>query len=238
MGQLEKIAGEVDQREDMTRPAMQRPAVTCILQPYSGLSNTVSARSLELPEKMQDEYQRACMALQSKKGNEAEKHLRKALQYSPDALGWVVLGKLLEAAERWDEAAKACTEAIVHDPYYWPAEVCLAEIDGNHGKWKECLEESNRALSLSQDSRRYAYYLSAFALFNLQQINDAESRALEAAKLDGDHQLPAVGLLLARIHWLTGDPSSLQLDRIGETVPLPESGQGQQVTPVLLADRR
>jgi tetratricopeptide (TPR) repeat protein len=236
--QLEEIANEINQREDMTRPAMQRPTVTCILQPYPGLSNTVSARSLALPEKMQDEYQRACMALKSKKGTEAEKHLRKALRYSPDALGWVMLGRLLEVMERWDEAAKACAEAVIQDPYYWPADVCLAEINAYQQKWKEAVEASNRAVSLSQESKRFASYISAFALLNLQQLSDAESRALEAAKLDGDHQLPGLGLLLVRIHQVKGDIADLEVDRINEKVASNGSEERQQEAPVLLADRR
>jgi tetratricopeptide (TPR) repeat protein len=158
-----------------------------------------------MPEKAQNEYQRACFALQSKKSTEAEKHLRKALQYSPDALGWVSLGKILEATDRWEEATKACTEAVVRDPSYWPAEVCLAEISVGEQKWKDAVDESNRAVSLNLESRRFAYYISAIALFNLHQTRDAESRALEAEKLDGDHQLPALRLVLAWIDEAKGD---------------------------------
>jgi predicted Zn-dependent protease len=189
----------------MGQRGMQRPQQTCIVEPYPGSSNSVSVRSLAVPEKVQNEYQRACTALQSKKLAESEKHLRKALQYSPDAYGWVMLGKVLEATERWEEATKACTEAVVHDPSYWPAQICLAELDARKLKWKDSLEESNRAVSLSVESKRFAYYISAIALFNLNQIGDAESRALEAEKLDGDHQLPPLRLVLARIEEVKGD---------------------------------
>jgi tetratricopeptide (TPR) repeat protein len=149
-----------------------------------------------------------------------------------------MLGRLLEATERWDEAAKACAEAVIQDPYYWAADVCLAEVDAHQQKWKEAVEASNRAVSLNQESKRFAYYISAFALLNLQQLNDAESRALEAAKLDGDHQLPGLGLLLARIHQVKGDITNLEVDRINETVALNGSEQRQQEVPALLADRR
>jgi tetratricopeptide (TPR) repeat protein len=194
-------------------------------------------RSLELPEKMQDEYQRACIALKSQKRTEAEKHLRKALQYSPDALGWVMLGRLFEITDRWDEAAKACAEAVIEDPYYWAADVCLAEIDAHQHKWKESVEASNRAVSLSPESKRFAYYVSAIALLNLQQLSDAESRALDAAKLDVDHQLPGLGLLLVRIHHVRSYITDLEVDRINETVPSDGPEQRQQEVLVLLADR-
>jgi tetratricopeptide (TPR) repeat protein len=176
------------------------------MEPYPGLSNTVSVRSLEVPEKVQDEYDRACTAFQSRKYAESEKHLRKALQRSSlDASGWVMLGRVLEFAEQLDEASKACSEAVLHDPSYWPATVCLAEIDARKQKWTTALEESNRAVSLNQDSKRFAYYIGAFALFNLDKMPDAESRALEAERLDGDHQLVPLRLLLARIDEVKGD---------------------------------
>ncbi|HEY4048340.1 MAG TPA: tetratricopeptide repeat protein, partial [Acidobacteriaceae bacterium] len=140
MRELEELANETYQKENETPPAMRNKTITCILQPYPGLSNTVALRSLEVPEKVHNEYQKACTALQSEKLPEAEKHLRKALQlYSSDPLGWVMLGRLLEAKQGWDEARQACSEAAVHNPSYWPADVCIAEIDAQQQKWSDSL---------------------------------------------------------------------------------------------------
>lgn len=206
MRELEDLANEMYERQSQAPPATQAAAVTCTLQPYPGPSNTVSLRSLQVPDKVQNEHQKACTALRSENLAESEKHLRKALQlYSPDALGWVMLAKVLEANQRWDEASRACSEAIVHDPSYWPAVLCIAEIDAREQKWTESLELSNRALSLNVDSKRFAYYLSAIALVNLDKVGDAESRALEAERLDSDHQLPPLRLVLARIDEVKGD---------------------------------
>ena len=202
---MEELSNEMDQRGVMGGPVGQRPPRTCMLEPFSGSSKTVSVQSLQVPEKVQNEYERACTALRSKKLAESEKHLRKAVQYSPDAFGWVMLGRILEATERWDEARNACTEGIVHDPSYWPAQMCLAEIDAQNKRWKASLDESNRAVSLSLESKRFAYFVSALALFNLDKLSDAESRALEAKRLDVDHQLTPVHLLLAQIDEFKGD---------------------------------
>jgi tetratricopeptide (TPR) repeat protein len=204
--QLEEVADQMYQRDSTTERVIQRPQQTCILQPYPGMSNTVSVRSLEVPDKVQNEYQRACTALQFQKFADAEKHLRKALQlHSADALGWVMLGRIMQVTERLEEGTKACTEAVVHDPSYWPAQICLAEIDAREQRWSNSLEESNRAVSLNQESKRFAYYISALALFNLNKVSDAESRALEAERLDRDHLLPPLQLLLARIKEFKGD---------------------------------
>jgi len=203
--QLQELSNELDQRNMTDGRVTQHPALTCVLEPFPGLSKTVSVKTLQVPEKVQNEYERACTALRSKKLAESEKHLRKAVQYSPDAFGWVMLGKILEATDRWDEARSACMEGVVHDPSYWAAELCLAEIDVRMQRWKASLDESNRAVSLSQESKRFAYFVSALALFNLNQVSDAESRALEAKKLDVDHQLTPLHLLLAQIDELKGD---------------------------------
>ena len=203
--QLEELSGEIDQRGVMDQRVRQGPPLTCMLEPFPGLSKTVSVQSLQVPEKVQNEYERACTALRSKKLADSEKHLRKAVQYSPDAFGWVMLGKILEATERWNEARNACMEGVVHDPSYWPAQMCLAEIDVRNKRWKASLDESNRAVSLSQESKRFAYFVSALALFNLDKVSDAESRALEAKRLDADHQLTPLHLLLAQIDELKGD---------------------------------
>jgi tetratricopeptide (TPR) repeat protein len=203
--QLDELSNEIDQKRIMDEPVRQRPPLTCIFEPFPGLSKTVSVHSLQVPEKVQNEYERACTALRSKKLAESEKHLRKAVQYSPDAFGWVMLGKILEETERWDEARNACIEGVVHDPSYWPAQICLAEIDARTQRWKASLDESDRAVSLSLESKRFAYFVSALALFNLDQVSEAESRALEAKRLDVDHQLPPLHLLLAQIDELKGD---------------------------------
>lgn len=65
--------------------------------------------------------------------------------------------------------------------------------------------ESDRAVSLSLESKKFAYFVSALVLFDLDRVNDAESRALEAKSLDVDHQLPPLHLLLAQIDELKGD---------------------------------
>lgn len=206
MRQLEELGNDVYERDGMSRAPVQRSQPTCLLHPYPGLAKMVSVHSLEIPEKVQSEYNKACTALQSQKLADAEKHLRKALQRSSvDALGWVMLGRILELTNRLDEAREACSQAALHEPSYWPATVCLAEIDSRMQKWSDSLAESNRAVSLSQESKRFAYYIGAIALFNLNKRSDAESRALEAERLDGAHEVLPLRLLLAQFAEVRGD---------------------------------
>lgn len=203
---------EIEQQREqgnstVATPTQPQPQV-CTMRPYQGMSDTVSMRSLKAPDKVQSEYRKACTALAAKNSAESEKHLRKALQLdSLDPVGWVMLGRVLQAKEQFDQASDACSQAALHDPSYWPARLCLAEIAGHERKWMESLAESDRAVSLNLESKRLAYYVSAVALFNLDNLHDAESRALEAVRLDRDHQVLDLQLLVAKIDEVKGDIS-------------------------------
>lgn len=208
MRRLTDLWNQIDQGNSSVATPTQRPPDACIMQPYPGMPNTVSVRSLAVPDKAQSEYQKACTALEAHKLTASEKHLRKALQIdSFDAVGWVMLGRVLLAEDQLDQASDACSHAVVRDPSYWPAELCLAEIDGREEKWTNSLAECNRTVSLNLGSKKVAYYVSAIALFNLDKVGDAESRALEAEQLDRDHQMPPLQLLLAKIDERKGDIS-------------------------------
>jgi tetratricopeptide (TPR) repeat protein len=207
-GGLTELTRELDQRNSTVVLSNQRPPDTCLLEPYPGLSRTASVQSLKVPGKAQNEYQKACTALAARRFTESEKHLRKALlRNSFDANGWVMLGRVLEAEEQFDQASEACSQAVVRDPSYWPAHLCLAEIDGYKQKWTDSLAKSDLAVSLNLESKRFAYYVSAVALFNLGQLRNAESRALEGVRLDRDHKVPPLQLILAKIDTAKGDIS-------------------------------
>jgi hypothetical protein len=203
---LDDAASLTYQMENREPSSKQTKGQVCLFEPYPGLSRTVSVHSLQVPDKVQNEYQKACVALGVQKLTDSEQHLRKALKIDPaDALGWVMLGKVLEFEEQWDEASRACSEAAIRDPSYWAADLCLSEIDGREQKWTNSLAESNLALALNPAAKKYADYFGAVALFNLDKVPDAELRALEAAQLDTDHMLASVEFLLARIDEAKGD---------------------------------
>jgi tetratricopeptide (TPR) repeat protein len=60
-------------------------------------------------------------------------------------------------------------------------------------------------MSLNPESKRLAEYFSAVALYNLGRLAEAESRALEAERLDRGHELPHMELLIAKIEEFKGD---------------------------------
>jgi predicted Zn-dependent protease len=178
----------------------------CSIQPFPGMPSTASVTSLQVPHKAQKEYEHACSALKNKKLPEAEQHLRKATEIYPKYVaGWVMLGQTLETRQQTAEARNACSRASSADPSYLPAYLCLAEIAGREQKWNEVLNLTSRALELDGASDAYAYFFSAIAYFNLNQLPEAEHRALKAEAIDRDHNEPLVQLLLAQIYEAKND---------------------------------
>ncbi|HEV2274918.1 MAG TPA: hypothetical protein VGR96_12180 [Acidobacteriaceae bacterium] len=186
---------------DTTAAAHRKVQVpVCSLEPFPGIPDTVSVADLRVPEKAQNEYQKACTAFQQKHLPQTEQHLRKALDIYPAyARGWVMLGAILGTEQQMDEARVACARAVDTDASAWDGYLCLSELSGREQRWAESLSEGNRAVELSAASRPYAYYFNAVALFNLNLVNESEKQAMQAAELDRKHQRPAIHLLLARI---------------------------------------
>jgi len=173
----------------------------CSIQPFPGMSHRASVTSLQIPRKAQKEYEQACAVLQKKKLPEAEQHLRKATEIYPKYVaGWVMLGQILETRQQTAGARNACSRASSADPNYLPAYLCLAEIAGREQEWNEVLNLTSRALELDSVNDAYAYFFSAIAYFNLNQLPEAETRALKAEVIDRNHDEPLLQYLLAQIY--------------------------------------
>ena len=173
----------------------------CSIQPFPGMLDTVSTTSLQIPPKAQKEYEEACAALKDNKLPETEKHLRKATEIYPDyAAGWVMLGQILGTRQQTGKARDACSRASSADPNYWPAYLCLAEIALLEEKWNEVLNLTSRALELDPVNDAFAYFFSAIAYFKLNQLPEAETRALKAEVIDKAHYEPLIQFLLAQIY--------------------------------------
>lgn len=174
---------------------------TCSLEPFPGMADTASVSSLQVPAKAQKEYEKACTALKDNKLPETEQHLRKATEIYPSyAAGWVMLGQILGTQNEMTKGREACSRASAADPKYLPAYLCLAELAGREQKWNEVLDLSGRALELDPVNDAHGYFFSAIAYFNLNQLREAEMRALKAEEIDKEHHQPLIQFLLAQIY--------------------------------------
>jgi hypothetical protein len=174
----------------------------CLLPPLSRLrSPVVAATALAVPSNAQYEYAQACVAISKRKTNNAEKHLRKALQiYAKYPAAWVTLGQLLATENHTAEARGACFQASTVEPNYVPSYLCLAEIAVWEKNWNGVLEFSARAIQLDPITTPIGYEYNADANLRLDKLEDAEKSALRAAEIDKDNNDPRVHFLLAQIY--------------------------------------
>jgi tetratricopeptide (TPR) repeat protein len=180
---------------------------SCLLPPLTRLrSPLVAASTLAVPAKAKKEYFAACAALQEKKTDSAEKHLRKAVQIYPKySTAWVTLGQMLAAQNNSDEARHACAEGSTVEPNYVPAFLCLAELAARAKAWYDVLQFSNRAIQLDPVSTAIAYEYNAAANLRTNKLDDAEKSALRALAIDKDNHEPRLHFVLAQIYEAKGD---------------------------------
>lgn len=169
-------------------------------------SPTVSVARLAVPGKASGEFQRGCGAYKDKRLEKAEQHLRKAIDLYPSyPAAWVVLGQVLDAQHKRDDAIEACSRATKIDPAYVAPYLCLAEFSATDADWNQVSSLSKRALALDPVNNPYSLYYTADAAFHLDDLAEAEKNALAAVALDPWHHLPQLHLLLAQIYAAEGD---------------------------------
>ena len=188
-------------------PGPQRPNIadrdeSCLLWTVAEVQGpTISAATLQVPGKARGEYRKGCSDLRGKKLETAENHLRKALQEYPRyAAAWVLLGQVLEAGNRIEEARGACSQASGVDSSYAPAYLCLADVAAQLHEWNQTLDLADRALALAPVHDVYGYFYSAVAHFHLSHLPAAERNALATIDADHLHRVPQTHLLLAQIY--------------------------------------
>jgi tetratricopeptide (TPR) repeat protein len=183
-------------------PNVEERDESCLLWTFAeAQTQTVNAATLEVPGKARGEFKKGCSDLRGRKLAGAEKHLREAIQEYPRyTAAWVLLGQVLEAGNRIEEARGACSEASSVDSSYAPAYLCLADTAGQQRQWVQSLDSANRALVLAPAHNLYGNFYSAMALFHLRQFPAAERNALETIDADHLHRVPQAHLLLAQIY--------------------------------------
>jgi tetratricopeptide (TPR) repeat protein len=169
-------------------------------------SPTVSVARLAVPGKASGQFQKACGSFKDRRFDRAEDQARRAITIYPEyGPAWVLLGEILSAEHKDDEGRSACDHAKNVDPNYSPSYVCLADFASRAKDWKQVSTLSDYALSLDPVGNMYALMYSAQADLHLQKIDEAETNAESAEKLDRWRKAPEIHLLLAQIYEAKGD---------------------------------
>ena len=185
--------------------------------PLTGLrASTAGVASLEVPSPARKDFQRACSAASDKKLAKAEEHLRKALHADEQyPAAWVLLGQVLKAEQKMDDAHNACARALTADPNYIPADLCLADLSAIEHKWEEMMRYASTAVALDPSNDPHAYFYVAGAYFGLHRLPEAENNALRAIGADKLNLEPRAHFLLAQIYEIERKPGA-EADQLKE----------------------
>src|ERR1700690_103518 len=199
--------GQAKAVDGAANTASTKPEDSCFLPPLMGVqAATIVVSDLQIPPKVQKEYQDGCAAVKSGKMGAAENHLRKVVKdYEKYAAAWILLGQVLEARQKIEEARDACSRPLSTLSNYLPAYLCLTDISARLNHWDEVLKLSARALEIDPTTNAAAYAYNATAAFNLHRLPEAEKSALRASEINSNRSDPRLHYLLAQIYAAKGD---------------------------------
>jgi len=190
---------------------------SCFMWPLTGIrSSTAGVASLQVPGPARKDFQRACSAAADKKLAKAEELLRKTLHADGQyPAAWVLLGQVLKAEQKTDDARNACAQALRADPNYIAAELCLADLCAVEHRWEEMLRYADTAVALDPTNDPHAYFYTAGAYFGLHRLPEAEKNALKAIGIDKANREPRAHFLLAQIYEIESKPDA-EADQLKE----------------------
>ena len=182
----------------------------CFMWPLTGVRSPIAGvASLEVPGPARKDFQRGCGAASNMKLAKAEAHIRSALHAAAQyPAAWVLLGQVLKAQQKPEDARNSCSQALKVDPNYLPADLCLADLFAVAQKWEEMLRFANAAIALDPANDPHAYFYAAGAYYGLHRFSEAERSALRAVEIDKAKREPRTHFLLAQIYEIEHKPDA------------------------------
>jgi tetratricopeptide (TPR) repeat protein len=167
---------------------------------------TYSITTALAPKDAQKAYAKGLDDIKKTKWPDAEKSLSKAVELYPKyATAWYDLGRVYQQEKKLDDANRAHLEAIKIDPKFISPYGNLATIAAAQQKWSDVDQYTSKMLKLNPYVAPDFYFYSAVANFNLHNMDLAEQRARDAAKIDTQHNIPRINHLLGIILAQKGD---------------------------------
>jgi Tfp pilus assembly protein PilF len=199
---------------------------SCFMLPLTGIRSPIAGvASLEVPGAARKDFQRGCSAASHNKLAKAEEYLRKALDEDAQyPAAWVLLGQVLKAQQKPDDARNACSQALKADAGYVPADLCLADLYAVQQRWEEMLRFANGAVALDPANNPHAYFYAAGAYLGMHRLTEAEKSAMRAAEIDKTNREPRTHFLLAQIYEAERKPDAeaAQLEEYLKSVSDPQ----------------
>ena len=161
---------------------------------------TISVTTMQAPKEARKALERGNKALKKNNLPEAEVEFRKAVEIDPRfADAWTQLGLVCQKGDRDDEAAKAYNAALSADAKFLRPYFGLIDLAAAANDWKQMAELSEKALALNGYEYPTLYFYNSVANYNLHRFDVAEKSARSARRLDSQHHIPRIDLLLGNI---------------------------------------
>ena len=187
------------------RRMMDNPEVgTIIMHRLSGVEGyTSSITSMLAPKDAKKAWEKGRDLAKKKKYPEAEKEFQKAVDSYPKyATAWYELGVAQESQNNIAGARTAYAKSIAADSKFINPYVKIFNFDAKDGKWEEVAATTGKVIKLNPFDFPAAYFYNAIANLNLKKLDEAETSARAAMKLDSAKRVPkldhVLGIILAQ----------------------------------------
>ena len=174
---------------------------TIVLQRLEKMTGTtISAISMQAPKDAKKAFEKGLDLVKKDKLPDAQREFEKSVSIYPQhAAAWVELGRLLRQEKQIEPAHNAFVKANAIDPNYVNPYLELAFDAAQEQKWKDVLALTDKAISLDPLDFPGSFFFNAVAQYNLGNLPAAEKSARKASRLDAQHRLPRLNLLLGTI---------------------------------------
>ena len=158
---------------------------------------TISATSAMAPKDAQKAYEKGREKASKEKWDEASQLIAKAVEIYPRyAVAWNDLGRVQLRQNNPTQARHSFEQSVIADPKYVNPYRSLAELDTREQLWQPLIDVTNQLLALNPVSFPDAWMRNALAHYYLRNFASAEKSARQGLKVDDQHQLPRLELLL------------------------------------------
>jgi hypothetical protein len=158
---------------------------------------TISATSAMAPKAAQKAYEKGREKASEEKWDEASQLMAKAVEIYPRyAVAWNDLGRIQLRQNNPTQARHSFEQSVIADPKYVNPYRSLADLDTREQQWQPLIAVTNQLLALNPVSFPDAWMRNALAYYYLRDFASAEKSARQGLKVDEQHQLPRLELLL------------------------------------------
>jgi tetratricopeptide (TPR) repeat protein len=199
------------------RRMMDNPDVgTILMHRMVGVEGyTSSITSMLAPKDAKKAWEKGRDLARRKKIPEAQKEFQKAVDSYPKyALAWYDLGMSQEAQHNVTGARESYGKSIAADPKFIKPYVKIFNFDAKDRKWEEVAATTGKVIKLNPFDFPEAYFYNAVANLNLKKLDEAETSARAAMKMDKAKRIPQLdhmlGIILAQKQDYPGAAVSLR----------------------------